>query len=232
MRKTFVAAAVIAGLTALALPASAATLMTTTGTPLVDRIKTNSTITSTEIMYTSTPHLLDVDYLSTDTISSSSDNGFAFVEGGTSSGFRNLTITPQSFTFSAFKFNIQLPAATSPDGATKLNKADFNFDTTVFFAGGGSHTFTTDVGAGNGTNRFEILTDVNEEINKIVFSNLVDLSGNNDGLIFGFDSLRQVSFNATGIVPEPSTWAMFILGFGFIGATMRMARKRGTLQAA
>jgi hypothetical protein len=27
-------------------------------------------------------------------------------------------------------------------------------------------------------------------------------------------------------VPEPSTWAMFILGFGFIGGLMRMRARK------
>ncbi|HEY2835785.1 MAG TPA: PEPxxWA-CTERM sorting domain-containing protein [Rhizomicrobium sp.] len=226
MRKTLAAAAYIAALVAFAAPASAATLLATTGTPLTDVVKTDTVLTSTDILYTSTPHLLNLDYTSTSALSPSSSGGFAFVQGGTSSGFANLTITPQSFTFSDFKFNIQLPAATSPEGATKLNKADFTFDTTVFFDGGGSHTFTTDVGAGNGVNRFLITAGLNEEINKIVFDNLVDISGNNNGLIFSFDSLRQVSFDAVGGVPEPATWALFILGFGFVGGMLRSARTR------
>ena len=33
-------------------------------------------------------------------------------------------------------------------------------------------------------------------------------------------------------VPEPSTWAMMLLGFGAIGFAMRRSRRRGALQAA
>lgn len=33
-----------------------------------------------------------------------------------------------------------------------------------------------------------------------------------------------IGLSATGAVPEPSTWIMMILGFGFIGATMRRRR--------
>lgn len=236
MRNRIAAAVTIAALAAMAAPASAATLVGATGTPLTDVVKTDTVINSNDIQFTSTPHHLVLDYTSTSTVSPSSSNGFAFVQGAVISnvnqGFADLTITPQSFTFSDFKFNIQLPSQALPTGATKLNKADFNFDTTVFFAGGGSQGFTSDVGAGNGVNRFLITAGLNEEINKIVFSNLVDLSGNNDGLKFTFDSLRQVSFDAVGIVPEPSTWAMFILGFGLIGGMLRAARKRGALLTA
>ena len=58
---------------------------------------------------------------------------------------------------------------------------------------------------------------------------------NNDPTLtndFNFDSLRQVSFDAIGAVPEPSTWALFILGFGGIGVMLRSARKRGVLKTA
>ena len=33
-------------------------------------------------------------------------------------------------------------------------------------------------------------------------------------------------------VPEPSTWALMIMGFGLVGAGMRSARRRGTLATA
>lgn len=39
------------------------------------------------------------------------------------------------------------------------------------------------------------------------------------------------SFNAISAVPEPDTWILFILGFGFIGATMRAAKKRSARMA-
>lgn len=37
---------------------------------------------------------------------------------------------------------------------------------------------------------------------------------------YNLDNL-QFGFAAAGAVPEPTTWLMFILGFGFIGAAMR-----------
>ena len=68
-----------------------------------------------------------------------------------------------------------------------------------------------------------------------MFSNLTGLSTKNKEADvsnrFNFDSMRQVSFDAVGIVPEPSTWAMFILGFGFIGTMLRAARARRTAPA-
>jgi hypothetical protein len=48
------------------------------------------------------------------------------------------------------------------------------------------------------------------------------------------DVLRNQNFLATSVdvqnlaaVPEPTTWAMLIAGFGMIGFTMRRAQRRG-----
>lgn len=229
MRKTLAASTAIFGLLAIAVPASAATLLTTTGTPLSETIKNSSGIDGNSVVFTSDPSNYAVDYSSTDTLHPSSSGGFAFVEGVGTDGFGNLTITPETVTFSAFKFNLQLPAATGPTIPNGYS-TDFSFDTTVFFAGGGSQSFSTGVGSGTGDNRFLITAALNEAINKIMFSNLVGVStrNNNPTLTndFNFDSLRQVSFDAVSAVPEPATWALFILGFGFIGATLRAKRRR------
>ena len=216
------------GVAALTAPASAATMMTTTGAPLSQTIKTNSGLDGTNVVFYSDPGLYAVDYSSTNMLHPSSTGGFAFVEGVGDNGFANLTLTPETVTFSALKFNLQLPGGTLPDIGNGY-KTDFTFDTTVYFSGGGSHTFSTDVGAGNGQNRFLITGDVGEAINKVVFSNLVGVSTkNNDPTLtnnYRFDSLRQVSFDAVSGVPEPSTWALFILGFGAIGLMMRSRRQ-------
>ena len=227
MRKIFATAAIL-GLAGIAAPASAATLLATSGTPLLETIKDNPGTTGNLIVFSSTPSSFLIDYSSTDMLQASSTGGFAFAEGlNTSTGFSNLTITPETVTFSEFKFNMHLPAA-SP---VPPNKTDFSFDTTVFFSGGGSQSFTTDVGSGTGENRYLITAGLSEAIDKIVFSNLVGkVNGVSTG--YNFDSLRQVSFDAVGEVPEPATWALFILGLGFAGATLRVARERGALQAA
>jgi hypothetical protein len=35
-----------------------------------------------------------------------------------------------------------------------------------------------------------------------------------------------------GAVPEPATWAMMLLGFGFVGGTMRSAKRRKSLKVS
>ena len=224
MRKMLIATA---ALIVFAAPVSAATLVTTTGTPLSEVIKTSSGIDGNLVTFFSIPSNFAIDYSSTDTLHPSSTGGFAFVEGVGTNGFSDLTITPETITFSDFKFNLMLPAATGPSIPNGY-KTDFTFDTTVFFSGGGSQTFSEDVGNGAGNNRFLLTAGAGQQIDKITFSDLVGVSTrNNDPTLtndFNFDSLRQVSFDA--LVPEPATWAMFILGFGFVGTMLRMARAR------
>ncbi len=202
----------------------------TTGTPLSETVKTNSGLNGTSVDFFSDPSLLKIVYSSSSTLHPSSTGGFAFVEGVSGGGFTNLTLTPDSFTISALKFNMQLPASVGGFDAPNGYKTDFSFDTTVFFSGGGSQLFSNDVGAGNGQNRFLITGSIGEAISKVVFSNLVGVSTKNNNPTFtngyNFDSLRQVSFDAVSGVPEPGTWALFILGFGAIGMMLRTGRGR------
>ena len=232
MRNTLLATAAILSLALFAAPASAATLLPTTGTPLSEVIKTSSGLDGTSVTFFSNPSSFPVVYSSTDTLHPSSSGGFAFVEGATSSGFSNLTITPQTVSFTDFKFNLHLPAATGPSIPNGY-KTDFTFETEVFFTGGGSQSFTTDVGSGAGENRYLITAGAGQSIDKIVFSDLDGVSTkNNDPTLtsdFNFDSLRQVSFDA--LVPEPATWALFILGFGGIGAMLRRQRVQDSAKA-
>ncbi|MBN9553822.1 MAG: PEP-CTERM sorting domain-containing protein [Alphaproteobacteria bacterium] len=223
----FVATAAVLGVLAFAIPASAATMVGTTGTPLSETIKTNSGSDGNLVSFFSDPSNLQVDYSSTSVLSPSSQGGFAFVQGVSGAGFVDLTLTPVGFTFSDLKFNLQLPASEGGPDIPNGYKTDFTFDTTVYFSGGGSQSFSN--AGGNGENRFLITGDVGEAISKVVFSNLVGVSTkNNDPTLtngYNFDSLRQVSFDAVSGVPEPSTWALFILGFGAIGLMMRSRRQ-------
>jgi hypothetical protein len=234
MRHTLVITAATAALVAFVAPASAATLLATTGTPLTERIKNSSGVDGNTIVFTSVPSNLAVDYSSTDVLHASSTGGFAFVEGATDSGFSDLTITPETVTFQQFKFNLMLPASDGPSIPNGY-QTTYNFDAQVFFTGGGSETFDNiDLGNGAGQNRFLLTAGAGQEIDKIVFSDLEGVSTrNNDPTLtndFNFDSLRQASFNFTGgAVPEPATWALFILGFGFVGGMMRLARTRQTV---
>jgi len=235
MRKAIAATAMLIGLAVSAAPALAATMLGTNGTPLDEKIKNShgAAVDGNLLTFESDPSEYLIDYSSTSILHyNGSSGGFAQVTGpgaGGGTGFADLTITPQSVTFSEFKFNLQLPASVGSFEPPNGYKTNFTFGTTVFFAGGGSQFFDVDVGAGNGENRFLITAGLDELINKIVFSNLVGVSTkNNDPTLtngYNFDSIRQVSFNAAGPVPEPSTWMMFILGFGTVGYMLRKRRQ-------
>ena len=44
---------------------------------------------------------------------------------------------------------------------------------------------------------------------------------NNDGAGIGFDNLKFDVRSVGGMVPEPATWALLMLGFGLVGSAMR-----------
>jgi PEP-CTERM motif-containing protein len=235
MRKTITAAVVLIGLAGSAAPALAATMLGANGTPLNEKIKNShgADADGNTLTFASDPSAYLIDYSSTSILHyNGNSGGFAQVTGpgaGGGTGFADLTITPQSVTFSEFKFNMQLPASVGSFDAPNGYQTNFTFGTTVFFTNGGSQFFNVDVGTGNGENRFLISAGLDEFINQIVFSNLVGVSTkNNDPTLtngYNFDSIRQVSFNAVSPVPEPATWALFILGFGTIGGMLRRRRQ-------
>lgn len=236
MRKAMIAAAMFIGLAGSAAPALAATMLGTSGTPLDEAIKNSHGLGADGNLITlaSDPSGYLIDYISSSILHyNGSSGGFAQVTGpgaGGGSGFVDLTILPQDVTFTQFKFNMQIPASTGSFEPPNGYQTNFTFGTTVFFTNGGSQFFDVNVGTGTGENRFLISAGLDEFINKIVFSNLVGTStkNNNPTLINGynFDSIRQASFNGVfSPVPEPATWALFILGFGAIGAMMRRRRQ-------
>lgn len=235
------AIALLLGATIFVAPASAATLLAANGTPLTETIMNShgAAVDGNLIKLDSNPSAFVIDYSSTSILHyNGSSGGFAQITGpgaGGGTGFADLTITPETVTFSAFKFNMQIPASIGSFSPPNGYKTDFTFDTTVFFSGGGSQAFSLDVGAGNGENRYIITAGLTEAINKIVFSNLqgVSTKNNNPTLThsYNFDSIRQASFDAVSGVPEPSTWALFILGFGAIGMMLRSSGRREAILA-
>jgi hypothetical protein len=61
------------------------------------------------------------------------------------------------------------------------------------------------------------------DFKRIVFTESDDNDVNPDSNI-GYDTLRFVA--PTGGIPEPSTWALSILGFGLMGGALRASRRR------
>ena len=58
------------------------------------------------------------------------------------------------------------------------------------------------------------------------------VTGVNANGAFGDYSIDNIVFDAAGGVPEPSTWALLVLGFGAAGAAMRRRATRGRIAFA
>jgi len=97
----------------------------------------------------------------------------------------------------------------------------------VTFAGG-SQTIVNLNGSGN--NFYGILATAGEQLTGLSFGNFQPTGS-------GVQALQQVRLNlnpTVAAVPEPGTWALMLLGFGAVGASLRRSRRRssGLLQMA
>jgi hypothetical protein len=70
------------------------------------------------------------------------------------------------------------------------------------------------------------LTDGEKYFVNIVFDNLFkNTTSQKEGFVSGYNTGFTAVFTAPG-VPEPTTWAMLLLGIGGLGAAMRSSRRR------
>jgi len=114
-----------------------------------------------------------------------------------------LTFTLLSGSFTAAEFNL-------------LSGDPTSFDVVLTALGGGTATIHVD--NANGSNIFDIIAGAGESYTSASFSTTSPA---------GFTTFKQLRLVlAPGGVPEPSTWAMMLLGFGGIGFAMRRSRKQ------
>jgi hypothetical protein len=128
-------------------------------------------------------------------------------------------------------------------GGIEFNRGSstYNFDanglTVQTNLGGGTFVTPLIYSFENSTNPFQSFSNLsitgfsNFDPSRVSFSNgriAIDLSGisRTDGRI----SLNLSTAN--GAVPEPSTWAMLLLGFGVVGGAMRSAKRRQRVSVA
>jgi PEP-CTERM motif len=82
------------------------------------------------------------------------------------------------------------------------------------------------------TNVVSTATGVIPGVNGVLFSNFTSTSVDFASIYFGFQpgtSLTQtetLTFAAAGGVPEPSTWAMMLIGFAGLGFAFRQSRRK------
>lgn len=130
-------------------------------------------------------------------------------------GFPTLTIAPvdPAGLFSAMDFDLHTI------GSTLQNYYADNIDILVLLSDNSTQLFNTGLLNGSGQNKFLIYGDNNELFRSITFTGYIgDGATRTDGMIH---SVKQVGVDSVGAVPEPSTWAMMLLGFGAVGFGMR-----------
>lgn len=173
-----------------------------------------------------------VDFSSTGPqIDAGAGTGFAQVTGssGPNSGFSNLKIDFRNVanpTLGASSVHFKLDGLDVGRGRNVARAK--SWDLKLLFAGGGSQSLSGNLFVPN--DKYEVTAGAGETISALIFSNA--LAENDSGLIgTSFRSIKQVSFGAVlpAGVPEPSTWAMMIVGFGLTGAAMRSKPKRAAL---
>jgi hypothetical protein len=206
MKKMMLASATALGLATLCTPASAATIIACgggsnciTGTTNVNLVAGNDTMTGTGNVGVGGPLV---------TFSTTQIGGIDLITG-------QATITAGDPTTSLDNLAFQI--------LTGFTAAEFNLDP---LTGGGppapfSVTIATNTGATQtftiGDQRFGILADAGETITSVSITTPTGAFGS-------FTQLRVTP--GVGAIPEPATWAMFLMGFGAVGYSMR-SRKAG-----
>lgn len=113
---------------------------------------------------------------------------------------------------------------TSPIGST-VDIGSFAIETELLFrihVNNTGYDFFTGVATNNADGQFHARVEENWQPNTtlVSFEDLYDLSGNSSN----FNDL-SFSFSNTSVVPEPETYAMFLMGLGLIGAMARCRQR-------
>jgi len=98
----------------------------------------------------------------------------------------------------------------------------------------GSLTDTITHTGGNNTNlawqTYANTFTASSAITTLTFANLT--GGTNEGIFLDAVSVNDLRANPTGAVPEPSTWALLLVGFGAAGAALRRSNRGRRLSAS
>lgn len=215
MKKLLLTAALAA--TALtAVPATAATLFYIPGN-YEEKVHNDQQADGTSVTLLTSPSSYSVQYTA-DEVIHLNGNGFAQQDGP----FSYLTIDPLAVDFTKIGLTVY---------ADKDAKWNVTFDVLVNLAGGGSQILNATLPA-NG--KIDIWADGSEILDSIQIYNLMGSTTKTGPLSsFDFEGVKHTSFDVSGrgVVPEPATWAMMIVGFSAVGAMLRGARRRNALAA-
>lgn len=221
--KSVVAPVVVGALACAAAPASAAIFICAGANCVpgtVDNVLVNSGTEEPGKPVTGSVNDVGITFTSsTDTLVGDA-NGQASV-GSTDSLLNALTFTIESgYGFETAVFNL------SPVPGNVLNEATSVF-LTYLMSDGTTGSITKSVNT-NGNNFFGIYGDAGE-----IFTSAGFLANPSTT---GISEMKQLRLGGVGelaaAVPEPATWALMLLGFGFVGGAMRSRRKDGNVRVS
>jgi hypothetical protein len=216
---------------AAATPASAqVTIAPINGPNLDTAIKASKTITenNTNVVFGSTENgnSADVKFTGNTAINITDGAGFASIsDANRTPDFRVLTIELTK-AFTDLQFSLQL----NDDGRVLIEYALFGSNN--FLPAGGTNPFTQN---GNQLRDYQLTSnpDVAMGALRITSCSLAGVCTAGVGSGTGINFEKQNSVTLVGsAVPEPGTWAMMLIGFGAIGASMRRRRARHLPQFA
>ena len=131
----------------------------------------------------------------------------------------DVTFALTDATFNLATFNLNPLGGSSSD--TPATSVQVTYNPTF---GGAPITYTLDT---NGRNFYGIYGSAGEQIQSITFGGYLPAGS-------GIADIRQVRLAGiqplTGAVPEPATWAMLLVGFGAIGASLRRRKSSPRLR--
>jgi hypothetical protein len=137
--------------------------------------------------------------------------------GPIGSGFENATLTSSGFKITDLDITLNL-ASFNLGNAVSADLTTFNGNPLAF-----GYLGHTPASAG--------LFDPQIVLTAYWPTDIFTLSDTIKGQRNFFTGTFSISEAAMGAVPEPATWAMLVLGFGGIGAMLRLARRRALVPA-
>lgn len=185
---------------AAASPASAAIIITASPGAVqpAENVLADTSLTASTVMGTTNQTNSMVSIQSNEILTSTASNGqsrFAATDGALDLGSIFLTA---GGTFTSAEFNLFNAQGSTSSVAITVNGVTQNF------------------ALGNGQNFFGIQATGGDTISSIAF--------NTNGS--GVADLRQLRIGGvSAAVPEPATWALMLLGFGAVGASLRRRRQ-------
>jgi hypothetical protein len=231
MRKMNFAIMASAAALVAATPASAqVTIAPVNGSNLDTAIKASKTITENNatVVFGSTENgnSADVKFTGNTLINITDGAGFASItDANSTADFRVLTIELTK-AFSDLQFSLQLV----DDGRVLIEYALFGSNN--FIAAGGTNPFTQN---GNQLRDYQLTSNPDQALGALRITTCsltgVCTAGVGSGTGINFEKQNSVTLLSSA-VPEPGTWAMMLVGFGAIGASLRRRRSKQIPQFA